>query len=184
MSDPSSGALAGQLDATLLACWQRLGIPERLLTERNLTVFEEPASLELAETGSDGRKHFLERQAATAWSRMKRAALNDSVDIHIVSAFRSIERQIEILESKLNAGHNLDSILAVSAPPGCSEHHSGQAIDIGTRNCTPLEAEFERTAAFRWLETHGSQHGFRLSYPPGNAQGYEYEPWHWCYVAG
>ena len=23
--------------------------------------------------------------------------------------------------------------------------------------------------------------GFRLSYPRGNRDGYQYEPWHWCF---
>jgi len=115
---------------------------------------------------------------------MKRAALADSIDIHIVSAFRSIERQTEILERKLRAGQRLEQIFAVSAPPGCSEHHTGRAIDIGTGDSTPLEAQFEATEAFRWLEANGVRFGFRLSYPPGNIHGYDYEPWHWCYSPG
>jgi len=172
------------LDDALLACWRRLGIPENLLEEKNLVLYSEPESLTLAETGADGREHYLEHSAAQAWTSMKRAAQADSIDIHIVSAFRSIERQTEILERKLRAGQRLEQIFAVSAPPGCSEHHTGRAIDIGTGGSAALEAQFEATEAFRWLEANGARFGFRLSYPPGNIHGYDYEPWHWCYSPG
>ncbi len=186
MSDraPGKDASGRILDGALLACWHRLGLDEKVLAEKNLTLFTEPESLTLAETGSDGREHYLEPAAARAWSSMKRAARLESVDIHIVSAFRSIERQSRILETKLQAGQHLEAILAVSAPPGCSEHHTGRAIDIGTGDSRPLELEFERTEAFRWLEAHAARYGFRLSFPPDNAHGYDYEPWHWCHSPG
>ena len=113
--------------------------------------------------------------------KMRAAAADDGVKMHIVSAYRSIARQIEIIEYKLSAGQTPEEILSVSAPPGCSEHHSGRAIDIGTENSPPLETEFEATPAFRWLAEFARTYEFTLSYPRGNRWGYSYEPWHWCY---
>jgi hypothetical protein len=42
-----------------------------------------------------------------------------------VSAFRSVERQAEIVRRKLAAGGRIEEILTVCAPPGFSEHHTG-----------------------------------------------------------
>ncbi|MEM1310980.1 MAG: D-alanyl-D-alanine carboxypeptidase family protein, partial [Cyanobacteria bacterium P01_H01_bin.153] len=33
-----------------------------------------------------------------------------------------------------------------------------------------------------WLETNAARYSFELSFPEGNAQGVQYEPWHWRYV--
>ena len=99
----------------------------------------------------------------------------------LVSAFRSIARQHEIVAAKLARGQQLDAILQVSAAPGFSEHHTGRAVDIGTPDSPALEEVFEQTPAFAWLQANAACFGFVLSFPRGNACGYLYEPWHWCY---
>ncbi|HYS50488.1 MAG TPA: M15 family metallopeptidase, partial [Burkholderiales bacterium] len=105
------------------------------------------------------------------------------VIIRIGSAFRSVDRQAEIIGAKLAEGVSLDAVLCVSAPPGYSEHHSGRAVDVTTDEGAPLEPEFEKTEAFRWLSKNAVRFGFVLSYPAGNPYGYDYEPWHWCFRA-
>jgi D-alanyl-D-alanine carboxypeptidase len=113
---------------------------------------------------------------------MSAAALSDGVVIKIASAFRSVDRQAEIIRAKLAEGLSLDAVLCVSAPPGYSEHHSGRAIDVATDEGTaPLELEFEKSRAFRWLSKNAGRFGFTLSYPARNPHGYDYEPWHWCF---
>ena len=160
---------------------EALGIPASLIAARGLRPCAEARDLELAEISADGREHFLLPEAANAWRRMKHAAAGDSVVLFIVSAYRSIERQAEIVRRKLEAGASLEQVLAVSAPPGFSEHHTGRAVDLGTPDAGELEAGFARTAAFRWLEQRAGDFCFVLSYPSGNPEGYEFEPWHWCY---
>jgi D-alanyl-D-alanine carboxypeptidase len=110
---------------------------------------------------------------------LRAAAQRDGVRLHIVSAFRSIERQADIIRRKLQTGIPLDQVLAVLAPPGYSEHHSGRAVDIATPGCPPLEVAFENTDAFKWLFQRAYSFGLSLSFPRGNPFGYVYEPWHW-----
>ncbi|MCF8149687.1 MAG: D-alanyl-D-alanine carboxypeptidase family protein [Burkholderiaceae bacterium] len=117
--------------------------------------------------------------AAIAWRNLKSEALEDGVSLFIVSAFRSIERQSEIVRRKLGAGAQIEDILTVCAPPGFSEHHTGCAVDISTPGSRSLEVEFEQTSAFAWLRAHAASFGYYLSYPIGNRCGYQYEPWHW-----
>ena len=98
-----------------------------------------------------------------------------------MSAFRSAEYQLGILERKLARGQSIDEILRVSAAPGYSEHHSGRAVDLTAPGFAPLEEEFENSSAFAWLVANAARFGFALSYPRDNPHGIAYEPWHWCW---
>lgn len=158
-----------------------LGISETMLAAKGLPFHDEALSLVVAETDARGRQHLLVPAAAGAWHRMKLAAQGDDITIELVSAFRSIEQQVDILRNKLACGVPMTTILTLSAPPGYSEHHSGCAIDINTPGCAPTEAEFDATDAFAWLVAHAGRFGFTLSYPRDNALGFIYEPWHWFF---
>jgi zinc D-Ala-D-Ala carboxypeptidase len=166
----------------LAAINHSLGITRELLKTRRLAEYSEAAVLELAETGSDGKDHFLVPEAATAWRKLKAAALTDGVSLLIVSGFRSIDRQAEIIRRKIDAGSTTEEVLTVCAPPGFSEHHTGRAIDVSTAGSPVLEIEFEQTPAFSWLSANAANFGFYMSYPAGNPFGYQYEPWHWCFI--
>ncbi len=168
-----------QIDSILAS----LGISPDTIASRSLVLYPEAAELVLAEIGEHGREHLLVPAAARAWGSLREAAQADRVVISIVSAFRSVERQAEIVRSKLARGMPIDEILSVSAPPGYSEHHTGRAVDLTTDGVRPLELEFEGSAAFAWLSRHAERFGFVLSYPRQNRYGYLYEPWHWCFRA-
>jgi D-alanyl-D-alanine carboxypeptidase len=167
-----------RLIASTLAALQ---IPPRLIAERGLPVYQEASHLVAAEIGENGEAHLLVPTAAAAWREMRAAAQAQGVEIVIVSAFRTFARQTEIIRRKLERGIAVEAILAISAPPGYSEHHSGRAIDVTTPGVTPLETEFEATAAFDWLTGNGPAFGFTMSYPRGNSERFSYEPWHWCH---
>lgn len=100
----------------------------------------------------------------------------------MISGFRSISRQTEILEQKIGSAESLERILRVSAYPGYSEHHTGRALDLGSPHAEHLSEAFESTPEFLWLATSAGAFGFRLSYPKGNGRGIAYEPWHWFYA--
>ncbi|WOO41130.1 M15 family metallopeptidase [Rubellicoccus peritrichatus] len=127
------------------------------------------------------KKFLLHPHAAEAWRKMKATAKSQGIELWLVSAFRSIERQNRIIEKKKKKGIPDRDIFRVSAPAGFSEHHSGRAIDISTEGYTALEKEFENSEAFQWLNNNASVFGFILSYPRGNEYGIAYEPWHWLY---
>lgn len=158
-----------------------LGISNESITARGLRECVEAVSLELAEVGTDGRDHLLVPAAAEAWRRLKAAARIDGIDIFIVSAFRSIDRQFEIVRRKLETGMPIEEVLTVCAPPGFSEHYTGRAVDLSTAGSHALEMEFDQTAAYAWLTKWAVDFGYYLSYPAGNSWGYQYEPWHWCF---
>ncbi|HEY1287776.1 MAG TPA: M15 family metallopeptidase [Burkholderiales bacterium] len=159
-----------------------LGISAETLAARSLVLHPEATELVVAEVGEKGREHLLIPAAATAWGALRDTARGDGVLIRIVSAFRSVERQAEIVRAKLARGQSIDEILSVSAPPGYSEHHTGRAVDVTTDGARPLELEFEQTEAFAWLSRHARRFGFHMSYPRQNRYGYAYEPWHWCWL--
>ena len=137
----------------------------------------------LVDVGVDdlGRAQMLAPDASRAWTEMVDAARSDNVQIFLVSGFRSIEYQWGLFKKKLAAGQPIDAILAVNAAPGFSQHHTGQAVDVGTPKCELLTEKFEHTQAFRWLVLKAHRFRFSMPYPRNNKFGFIYEPWHWAY---
>jgi D-alanyl-D-alanine carboxypeptidase len=127
-----------------------------------------------------GREVALATDAAQAWVTMRDESVTDGIQLQLLSGFRSIDRQADIVGKKLAAGQSLEAILRVNAYPGFSEHHTGRAIDLGSPDCEHFSEAFEATREFRWLGKHASRFGFSLSYPRDNPCGIAYEPWHWC----
>ena len=158
---------------------QELGIPDNYGRDGGPPAFDE--SQDLVEVGPNlvGRMQRLTPEAARQWRAMVEVAASDSVQLMIVSGFRSVEYQAALIRKKINAGQGIDDILTVNTAPGHSEHHTGRAVDIATPGSRPLTEEFESTDAFRWLELNASGHGFSLTYSRDNPWGIAYEPWHW-----
>lgn len=146
-----------------------------------LPLHAEPS--ELSDAGPDmfGRPQQLTPQALAAWHAMRERAASEGVSLLLVSGFRSVRYQADLIRRKLDGGRSLENILRVNAAPGYSEHHTGRALDIATPGSQPLETSFEDTAAFKWLSESADEFGFTLSYPRGAACAISYEPWHWCY---
>jgi D-alanyl-D-alanine carboxypeptidase len=165
----------------ILTMLQELGILAEVISTRHLVLHREPQSLVLAHTSDTGRELLLTQETASAWLAMQYQAFADGVPLALVSAFRSVERQREIIQNKLASGMSIETILKSVAPPGYSEHHTGRAVDIGTSEVDALEEEFETTASFEWLARNALDFGFRMSYPRKNPYGFVYEPWHWCW---
>lgn len=167
--------------ARLRASHRALGIPENFLDTSRLPLCIEPVDLVDTEPDYYCRPQKLTPAANLAWRAMRDAAAGDGVVLHLISAFRSIEYQVELIRKKLQNGNSIEEILSVVAAPGFSEHHTGRAIDLNTENCAVLEESFEKTTAFQWLNVNANNFGFVLSYPRNNNLGIAYEPWHWCY---
>ncbi len=159
---------------------RRLGIPADY--GRDPHIPRQAEATELVDIGPDkfGRPQRLTPRAAASWRELSAAAAAGSIELVVVSAFRSVEYQARLFEQKLNRGETIDAILRQSAAPGYSQHHTGHALDLATPSCEPLTEAFAVTAAFRWLEKNAARFGFSMPYERGNAHGFAYEPWHWC----
>ena len=184
MQHPHPAPPPRSADRTVLLRRARaLGVPADYGHARGLPPVREPQRLSFIGHDVHGRPQWLAPRAATALRRLLRASAAGRVTIDLVSAFRTIEHQLDILERKCARGQSIDEILRVSAAPGYSEHHSGRAVDLTTPGYAQLEEVFEHSPAFAWLQRHAADFGFRMSYPRGNAHGIAYEPWHWCWHA-
>jgi D-alanyl-D-alanine carboxypeptidase len=174
---PSPGPSAKALPATASA-WdaqaRRMGLP---------TVAEAAV---LSDAGRDcyGRPVRLSPGAKQAWLAMRAAARASGISLDAISGFRTRSEQAQLVRRKLQRGMPLEKALTINAAPGFSEHHAGNALDIGTPGSPAAEEEFERTAAFRWLSQHAREFGFAMSYPRNNQYGIAYEPWHWNWHEG
>ena len=135
---------------------------------------------------------LLEYQAAEQLEKMLAAAAEDGVKIKIISGYRSDDYQQLLWEKEISKemGCGLDYNSAVAkvgrtlALPGCSEHSTGLAADLGTENSDDVQLDFYRTAAGKWLCGHAAKYGFILRYPrmKEHITGIDYEPWHYRYV--
>jgi len=129
----------------------------------------------------------LDHRVAPHYNAMYLAALEDGIVLSPVSGYRSVERQTNNFESKINyyleQGYSKAEATQIAAtivlPPGTSEHNAGLAMDI-----LSLEEEFELTVAFDWLCENAADYGFIMRYPKDKQHITKiiYEPWHWRYV--
>lgn len=165
-----------------IAYWsEQFSIPSDYATRHQLQPIPEPLHLHFAGRDYVGRSIWLEFNTRISWLAMQRAALEQGIQLDVVSAFRSIEYQADIWTRKRARGQHTNEILSVNVPPGYSEHHSGRAIDISTPGVGPAEPGFADTPAFHWLQQYAHHYGFYLSFPEHNPHGVMYEPWHWCF---
>ena len=172
--------------ARLAELHERLGLEASLLEEAKLGLSMQPLHAEaqrLVSIGDDvfGRPQRLAPAAALAWAGLQKSAMKQGISLQLVSAYRGIDYQSELITRKLSAGQSLGDILKVSAAPGFSEHHTGNAVDVTTEGAAALDEAFDYTDCFCWLLACAGDFGFTLTYPRNNPFGIDYEPWHWCF---
>jgi len=158
-----------------------LGITRDLLRHHRLPHHSETPYLERVDP-SAARTIFLHPRVCAATRLLCASALKDGLSLEIISGYRSYSRQAELIKAKLQTGLKIAQVLAISAAPGHSEHHSGRAIDFNQTGESPLIEDFARTESFTWLCTNAEQFGFVLSYPENNANNIAFEPWHWLFT--
>ena len=159
--------------------FEELGIPAAYGRSPVLPSYAEPEELIAVGPNIIGRMQHLTPVTAQAWNSMRTAAAADSIELLIVSGFRSIDDQARLIFNKLEAGQTIEAILKANTAPGFSQHHTGRAIDIATPGVRPLTEPFGESPAFRWLVSKAESFGFRMPYGYNNEWGLTYEPWHW-----
>ena len=119
------------------------------------------------------------RIAFNAYKKMSDAAKSEGYEIVINSAYRSYSDQEEIIEYYKNAyGQNyVDKYVAKA---GYSEHQTGLAFDIGSRNVNV----FADSKEYEWMQENAYKYGFilRFSKKYESVTGFRNEPWHYRYV--
>lgn len=143
----------------------------------------------------------MHKEAKVAFLKMKAAAAMENIDIEVVSAYRSFDRQREIFEGKyqrftsegLSPSEALEKIIEYSTIPGTSRHHWGTDIDIIDARPTRPEnvlqpRHFHGKGPFcklkEWLDIHAESYGFFEVYTDNpKRKGFKYEPWHFSYAA-
>ncbi len=144
--------------------------------------------------------HQLTPKTAAAFCAMQVAALNDGIDLQLVSAYRSFERQQYIWEEKykrytdegMSPKKAIARILEYSTIPGTSRHHWGTDVDITDANAPKqkhvlVPIKFHDNGPFaplhQWMEKNANQFGFYLVYTKdADRTGFSYEPWHYTYL--
>jgi D-alanyl-D-alanine carboxypeptidase len=125
----------------------------------------------------------LHKDAAKAYNEMKAAAAKDGVTFYIQSGFRSIDTQKAIVEKKRKSLKSEKEVFASSAEPGYSENHTGMAINVNSVGVTnEPDKNFAVTKEGKWLAENATKFGFDLSFPTGNKQKVNHEPWHFRYT--
>lgn len=133
--------------------------------------------------GNDQKK-YLRKPAAEALEQLFAAAKEEGIHLVAVSGYRSYERQKSIFEYNVQT-QGEEHARRFSAVPGTSEHQTGLAMDISSREFgNRLEQEFGDTEAGKWVAENCHKFGFIIRYPNGKEDitGYAYEPWHLRYV--
>ncbi len=159
---------------------------EELLAKYSKTYFlnENFVPMKVAQIDSQyvqsGKKdQYFHGDALQFLTDMLDAALEDGIDLKVISAFRSFDEQADLkgqYTQLYGTGAN-----TFSADQGYSEHQLGTTVDLTDPTTGGTYTSFGDTEAFAWLVANAHRYGFILSYPKDN-EFYIYEPWHWRFV--
>jgi len=117
---------------------------------------------------------------------MATAAAAAGAPLAVQSAYRSYDQQASVFNGWVRSD-GLQAALLASARPGHSEHQLGVTLDLRSLGGPApwLVGDWATTAAGAWMQAHGWEYGFVMSYPRAFSPQdtcYQYEPWHYRYV--
>ena len=136
-----------------------------------------PELVELDKCSSD--EHYLSKEAKEAYDKMCDAATSEGYLIEANSSYRDYDTQVATVNYYLKF-YGEDYTNKYVAKPGYSEHQTGLAIDVKSKNGSP----FKTTKEYKWMVDNSYKYGFILRYPEGREEelGYSAESWHFRYV--
>lgn len=165
------------------------GIPWNMTLVNAENPMQEGYVPELAEVENG---YSVDARIAEDLNAMLAASRADGCQPQICSAYRSVEKQIQVFNDTVNSWISQGSSFWDAyqrttqevALPGTSEHGIGLAVDIVSNQYAELDAKQAETMEAQWLQEHCYEYGFILRYPPEKQSltGIIYEPWHYRYV--
>ncbi|MBE6562889.1 MAG: D-alanyl-D-alanine carboxypeptidase family protein [Ruminococcaceae bacterium] len=105
-------------------------------------------------------------------------------DVLVVSAFRTVEKQQEIYQDRLDR-YGSEYAASYVADPGYSEHHTGLALDLTVYADDGLSYDIDTYENTKWFMENFTEYGFILRYPEDKAAitAINFESWHYRYVS-
>lgn len=152
------------VDAELTAVWEKTGDD---YTVRDYTI-------KLLPEAADAFDALFEAFAAATGKK----------DVNITSAYRSVEEQQEVYDDAV-AKDGIEHTQRFVSQPGCSEHHTGLAVDLNVYNTrTGACYDFDGTGDYKWIPSRCAKYGIILRYPAEKEEitGIGGETWHFRYV--
>ena len=135
-----------------------------------------------------GDQFVIEKKTYEAFCRLQEDLLkNDGIETVLFEAHRTVKRQEETFEGFIKA-FGLDYAKKYVAIPGCSEHHTGLAVDVGILSEGKLyrthEEIFSIPHLYKTVHEKLPKYGFILRYPASkeSVTKISYEPWHFRYI--
>lgn len=129
-----------------------------------------------------GEPKKIRSEAYNAFIEMWNAAYEDGIYLILISGYRSAAHQKEVYDV-YQADKGTKYADSIAARTGYSEHQTGLALDIYSKECTS-QAKFHESKSYEWLINNSYKFGFILRYPKDkqNITGYNYESWHYRYL--
>ena len=137
---------------------------------------------------------YLRTEALSAFKALHEAAIDEGLDIIILSGTRSFTYQQSIWERKWEKPRYMGwdaldkalDILTYSSMPGTSRHHWGTDLDLNALENAYFESG-EGREVYEFLNRCAPTFGFQQVYTPKDIpnsprSGYEEEKWHWSYT--
>ena len=153
-------------------------IPEGFLDTVELVEVENP----------EGSRFRVEKKTYQAFLKLQADIReNHGLEIALLNSYRTLEAQQKAFDNYFYK-FGLAYAEKYAARPGCSEHHTGFAIDVSFLQDGKLTHSAQELLKlddlFRVVHKKLAKYGFLLRYPRGKEEitRVNYEPWHYRYI--
>lgn len=101
----------------------------------------------------------------------------------VISGHRTFDYQESLYNQSTEKNGEIEAMKWI-ARPGCSEHHTGYALDFGLYHADGRSESYEGRGPYKWINENAWRYGFIVRYPEDKKEqtGIEYEPWHFRYI--
>ncbi len=137
---------------------------------------------------SEGTEYIIEKKTYEAFLRLREDVLsNNGFQIELISVYRTVAEQEKTLVRYLK-NYGPEYTKKYVALPGCSEHHTGLAIDVGIvidgKLIRTVDELLEAESLFKIIQRKLPDYGFILRYPKDKEAitKIAYESWHFRYI--